>query len=67
LAKYRDHHDATDHDTSDDEIDSNPEEIYEQTNGLLANGSDSIHHHKKKKALLKKFGNLLKKKVTASR
>ncbi|KAF3335998.1 WEB family protein [Carex littledalei] len=67
LAKERDHHDATDHETSDDEIDSNPEEIYEQTNGLLANGPDNIHHHKKKKALLRKFGNLLKKKVTASR
>ncbi|XP_078156004.1 WEB family protein At3g02930, chloroplastic-like [Carex rostrata] len=67
LAKERDHHDVTDHETSDDEIDSNPEEIYEQTNGLLANGPDNIHHHKKKKALLRKFGNLLKKKVTASR
>lgn len=67
LAKDRDHHDATDHETSGDEIDSNPEEIYEQTNGLLANGPDHAHHHKKKKALLKKFGNLLKKKVTASR
>ncbi|KAJ4773449.1 weak chloroplast movement under blue light protein (DUF827) [Rhynchospora pubera] len=67
LAKERDHHDATDHDTSDDEIDSNPEEIYEQTNGLLANGADNPHHQKKKKALLRKFGNLLKKKVTASR
>lgn len=67
MAKERDHHDVTDHETSDDEIDSNPEEIYEQTNGLLANGPDNIHHHKKKKALLRKFGNLLKKKVTASR